>query len=1183
MTDHMSCDIQASSSSSSVRFLSWNVKGLNNPVKRSKIFSHLKRLNPDIVFLQETHLQDTHHCKLRYSWVGETFHSTFNSKARGVAILISKKVDFMVSKTIEDKNGRFLIIAGKLFHTPVLLVNIYAPNFDNPDFTNNLFSTLPFLDTHCLILAGDLNCVMNPTLDRSSPRVFTQSSMSKSISDFMSQNGFVDPWRTRNPQTKKFSFFSQVHQSYSRIDYFFVDGSLMPKVTSSEYHPVVISDHAPLSLDINFTGRPRSCPSWRFNTLLLSADSFNQFILSAIDDFLAFNKSDSVSSSLLWETLKAYLRGHIISYSANLNKNSRAKVAEISAKIQDVDNQNAINPSQMLLKQRQDLQTELDLLTTADAERLLIQSRATYYEHGEKPSRLLAHQLKRRASSRTISQVKDQSGNLVSDPVSVSGIFKRFYCNLYSSESQSVSDEMLAFLQNSDLSTINKSVSDELDAPIKIEEIFGSIKCMQSRKAPGSDGFPAEFFKKFKDKLAPLLLDVYNESLRNGRLPPTLTQASISVLLKKGKDPTACESYRPLSLLNVDFKILAKLLAIRLEAVLPQIISQEQNGFIKGRQLFFNTRTVLSTIFSAHCPSSPEVIISLDAEKAFDRVEWDYLFAVLTRFGFGERFVSWIKLLYTSPQACVITNSVRSDYFPLCRGTRQGCPLSPLLFALAVEPLSVALKSLSSFHGIIRAGVELKVSLYADDLLLYVADPICSLPPILSVLEKFSSFSGYKINLLKSECYPVNSLALTLEQSDIPFKLSPLGFRYLGINITRTLPLLFSENFAPLVSQFALDFQRWNSLPLPLIGRINIIKMNVLPRFLFLCQCIPLFLPKQFFKSLDQMVSSFLWNGRAPRLRLSLLQQFTSNGGLSLPNFLMYYWSSHIHKLTYWLNSPNLIWCKLEIQSISPYFSPASLIYSSLPVKTSSVASNPIVLSTLKIWFQFRSHFKFISPSTRLPLLRNHLFSPATTNTAYLTWHERGIKTMSALYKGDVFLSFSELSSKFNLPPTHLFLYLQIRHCVSSLFPNFPILPADPPWVDLLLVRPNQKSPLSNIYCMLMATESDLSGKIRIAWERELGVELFESWWDKVNLIMRSSTPCARLQLIQFKVINRVHFSKSRISKIFPSIIDQCDRCHTSPCNLSHMFFFCPSLNKFWSDFFSVLSGVLEFRSEKTL
>lgn len=273
-------------------------------MKRSKIFSHLKHLNPDKVFLQETHLQDTYHFKLKYSWVGE-IHSAFNTKARGVAILISKRVHFTVSKTIKDKNGRFLIIAGSLFHTPVLLVNIYAPNFDNPDFTSNLFSTLPFLDTHLLILAGDLNCVMSPTLDRSSPRVFTQSSMSKSISDFMSQNGFVDPWRARNPQTKTYSFFSQVHQYYSHIDYFFVDGSLMHRVMSSEYYPIVISDHAPLSLDINIIGRPRSCPPWRFNTLLLSDDSFNHFILSAIDDFLTFNKGDSVSFSLLWETLKA--------------------------------------------------------------------------------------------------------------------------------------------------------------------------------------------------------------------------------------------------------------------------------------------------------------------------------------------------------------------------------------------------------------------------------------------------------------------------------------------------------------------------------------------------------------------------------------------------------------------------------------------------------------------------------------------------------------------------------------------------------------------------------------------------------------------------------------------------------------------------------------------------------------
>lgn len=232
--------------SSGIRFLSWNVKGLNSPIKRSKIFSHLKRLKSDVIFLQETHLRDRDHVRLRCPWVGNVFHSTFNSRARGVAILINKRVQFTPLKIMADKNGTYLIVVATLCNNPVLLVNVYAPNFDNPGFTDKLWSILPFLDTHLLILAGDLNCVIDPTLDRSNPRTLAQSSMSKSIPDFMSKNGFVDPWRFYNPSARTYSFYSQVHQSFSRIDYFFIDNSLIPKVTASDYHAIVISDHAPL-------------------------------------------------------------------------------------------------------------------------------------------------------------------------------------------------------------------------------------------------------------------------------------------------------------------------------------------------------------------------------------------------------------------------------------------------------------------------------------------------------------------------------------------------------------------------------------------------------------------------------------------------------------------------------------------------------------------------------------------------------------------------------------------------------------------------------------------------------------------------------------------------------------------------------------------------------------------------
>lgn len=470
---------------------------------------------------------------------------------------------------------------------------------------------------------------------------------------------------------------------------------------------------------------------------------------------------------------------------------------------------------------------------------MLLLTRGTFYEHSDKANRLLAHQLKRQSTSRLIPQIKNSSGILVTDPKEISASFKLFYSTLYKSEFPTNTTKMNQFLYNLENPTIDCDRVKELDAPLSLEELLLSIKAMQSNKAPGPDGFTVEFFKKFSDKLAPLLLQMYNESLENGLLPPTLTQASISLLLKPDKDLNLCGSYRPLSLLNVDVKVLAKTIALRLEKVLPSIISEEQNGFIKGRYLFYNIRTLLNIIYSAQTTDLPELVISLDAEKAFDRVEWGYLFAVLKKFGLGDKFINWVRLLYTSPQACVQTNDIRSEYFPLERGTRQGCPLSPSLFALAIEPLSIMLRSSTCFKGVFRNDIEHRLSLYADDLLLYVSDPVSCLPTILSTLKAFSSFSGYKINLQKSECYPINTAGLLLQQTDLPFNISPSGFKYLGINLTRTFSGLLSANFSPLLAKIKSDLQRWNNLPLSLIGKINVIKMNVLPKFLFLFQSIP--------------------------------------------------------------------------------------------------------------------------------------------------------------------------------------------------------------------------------------------------------------------------------------------------------------------------------------------------------
>lgn len=114
-------------------------------------------------------------------------------------------------------------------------------------------------------------------------------------------------------------------------------------------------------------------------------------------------------------------------------------------------------------------------------------------------------------------------------------------------------------------------------------------------------------------------------------------------------------------------------------------------------------------------------------QKSFDRIEYNYLFTALWRFGIGPTFCSWIKILYTAPQASVRTNRLTSDYFPLSWGTRQGCPLSPQIFDIAIEPLAIMLRETTSLVGVQRGGHLHKLSLYADDLILYYCTN-CSRP-----------------------------------------------------------------------------------------------------------------------------------------------------------------------------------------------------------------------------------------------------------------------------------------------------------------------------------------------------------------------------------------------------------------------------------------------------------------------
>ncbi|KAG7522338.1 hypothetical protein JOB18_019938 [Solea senegalensis] len=290
-------------------------------------------------------------------------------------------------------------------------------------------------------------------------------------------------------------------------------------------------------------------------------------ISTAIDNFLETNNIDNISPSLLWQTLKVVIRGDIISYTSRVNKTRKQEQERLLSSIFDIDRQYSASPTPELYKNKLDLQTKYDLLSSEKTERMLLKSRGFVYEHGEKAGRLLARQLKCKSSDQLITQIQKENGELTTDPLEINNTFKAFYSKLYTSEAPNDNTDMLNFFKNLNTPVISPTYKADLELPFRLTEISNAISAMQSGKAPGPDGYPIEFYKKFSTKLAPLILEMLNDSVGTGALPRTLTEASITLIPKPGKDKTQCGSYRPISLLNSDIKILAKILARRLESV----------------------------------------------------------------------------------------------------------------------------------------------------------------------------------------------------------------------------------------------------------------------------------------------------------------------------------------------------------------------------------------------------------------------------------------------------------------------------------------------------------------------------------------------------------------------------------------------------------------------------------------
>ena len=385
-------------------------------------------------------------------------------------------------------------------------------------------------------------------------------------------------------------------------------------------------------------------------------------------------------------------------------------------------------------------------------------------------------------------------------------------------------------------------------------------------------------------RFCPFLINSFNEAFTQGELSLTQKQGIIICLPKGNKPREILKHRRPISLLNIDYKILSGVLARRLKKILPKIISETQKGFLQGRYIGENVRLVFDMMSELSHLKKKGLILLLDFEKAFDSLEWSYITEVLKHYNFGEGFIRWFKTLYNKSSSCVINNGFFSDFFELGRGCRQGDPLSPYIFILAIEPLANEIKENKLIKGIEIANTTYKIGQYADDTFLLLDGSEESVRQSMVTFKFFYLCSGLKLNFDKTVAVWIGQMV------DADIVLCPEikmtwsnSFTLLGIDFNTDLKQMIKNNYESKVQIIKNTLNSYKKRHMSMLGKVTVLKTIIIPKLVYLMKVLPS--PNMaFFAEMERCFKNFIWEEKKPKIIISQLEKDIAEGGLRLTN-----------------------------------------------------------------------------------------------------------------------------------------------------------------------------------------------------------------------------------------------------------------------------------------------------------
>ena len=905
-----------------LKLATFNITGVQLESRLCQISRFLKQKNIDIACFQEVKFKK---CPLLES----SFNIIVNlgPRKRGTAVLVKKNI--VVEKTLIEPEGRLISID----INGLTIICVYAPSGETnkpqrDEFFERTIPAYAALSRNPIVLLGDFNAVENFNERRSTGRTRRRHKNLKALQELSAGLDLVDIWRSLRPNEQGFTFHSS--RSLSRIDRIYSSRQL--NFTDIEIERLTIGDHDPLIASLSYERETRnhrnaSC-LWKMNTAILSEDRYARTVSSFLTKAIQHPAREK-DVGYWWERVfKPGLRRATIQYCktrAWLQKNTREFLQDCLSEVINADKFEPIKYYELKRKFREWEAETLkgygirSRLPINDEEESGIFHVSKAKDRGKKS---LIKKLTTTGSNRAITCEYDINTEIIAH-------FERVFKNP-SPPNTSFESGFLDGVKNA-YKTVNKHPhadkqpltnkhpncqnSTEADGScdnaridpllkrfesIEFKAVFDKLK---RNKAPGLDGIPYEFYIQYWDLLDKHFIAMAEHVLENESLLPSQGTAAVRLVPKK-ESPQILADYRPIALLNCDYKIIASLLASRLRNTLSSTIKEHQKGGVPGRYIFDNLSVFRDIIEMTSKRAEKKVkywrehgaaILGFDFEKAFDLVNRDILWQIMKTMGYPDKFITWLKALYKIARLCPLNGESIVGTINDVQSVRQGCPLSVHLFAIYIEPLLIKLAE--NLKGIDLCGHKVALRAFVDDLTV-IASSDHDITRSCEIIDEFCKWTNAKLNKTKSKALGLGDWsweAQNKNQADKrPVKCWPVSWlepvpslRLLGINFSASVSETTEREWKLMVEKIKRVCDSNKSRRFSLFGKVIFIKTFALSLSVHLAHVLPC--PDKLADAVRKAISMFIWSYRREKPTLGSSRRLPHQGGLGIPHPQLFY------------------------------------------------------------------------------------------------------------------------------------------------------------------------------------------------------------------------------------------------------------------------------------------------------